>query len=328
MCLAPRTLETGVVIPCHNCKQCRLNAIYDWVGRNIAESKTSVASHVINLTYGRGEHGEVLHPRAVLLTYRDVQLWLKLWRKDGFPLRYFVSGEFGSEFSRAHWHVVVHWQERVPKLVLEKRYNEGHWPHGFSYVQAADLRGIRYAAKYIQKAQAPREGIHVNEPPRMSKKPPLGARYFEQLAAKLVEQGLSPQDLRYTFPGVTTRAKNGETRPTYFRLAERSAELFLDAYLRLWKQAHGNAEYPHSDLLRLYESYGRIIYDEENVGKVYEVRDNGNRLTNRFRLVPPVVPDRVREEQAAEIESRYPYPNRFRWLDEGDVERELERRGL
>lgn len=331
MCLSPRMLPTGVIIPCQECVQCRLNAINDWVGRNIAEAKTSVASHCIDLTYGRGEAGEVLHERALLLTYSDVQLYLKRWRAEGYKLRYFATGEFGSFKGRAHWHLIVHWQDKVPEFELDKRVNEPHWEHGFSWVRPPTIENIRYNCKYIQKGMGPRDGFKIIEPPRMSKYPPLGAEYFRRLALTYVKQGMAPQDLRYTFPGIRRKdKKTGEEVPVYFVLRERSAELFLQAYLDAWRSEHGRAEYPHSDLLRLFESYGRIVYDEANVGKVYNPRDYGRR---------PVELDTGKAVRAAEAEadaksleeslrqSRY-WNHQFRWRDDTDVERELDRRGV
>lgn len=327
MCLAPTTLPNGVVIPCHVCKQCRINAIYDWVGRNLAESLTAKGSHCIDLTYGRGEAGEVLHERAVLLTFSDVQKWIKLWRRHGYKLRYFVTGEFGSANGRAHWHAIVHWQDKVPTFQEDKRIMAPHWEHGFSYVRKANFERIRYVCKYIQKGQGEIGGFKVIEPPRMSKKPPLGTDYFDNLAYQYVKQGIAPQDLRYTFPGVRTKAGERE-RPVYFRLMERSAELFLEAYLRWWGEVWPGRARPASEIVDLFESYGRIIYDESLIGRAHDWRDYGNRPVELEVRKMREVPDDVREEQLRAAQSRGEssyWNHKWKWLDEGDVEREVAR---
>lgn len=337
MCKSPVTLRNGVIVPCHECSQCRTAAIFDWVGRNIAESITSKATHCIELTYGRGLSGEVLHERAVYLTYSDVQKWLKRWRRhdeDGlaYPVRYFVTGEFGSRFGRAHWHVIMHWQDRVPRFRLGERYNEEHWEHGFTFAKKANAEKIRYVCKYIQKGQVRRfvdEGEKIVEPPRMSKKPPLGAAYFYRLARQYAEQGIAPQDLMYTFPGVTTKEKDGTERPTYFVLREKSAELFLTAFLQHWRELHPGRDYPHSDVLRLFEEYGRVVYDEALIGRSMDPHDWGRAVKTeiRHKARRDFVPDRVREEQAAEAVSRGAaayFNHKFRWLSEAQALREID----
>lgn len=318
--------------------------MYDWVGRNLAEAQTSKASHCIDLTYGRDEAGEVLHERSVLLSYLDVQHWLKRLRRAGYPSRYFVTGEYGSWKGRAHWHVCIHWQKKVPVFEdYRERIIHPSWPHGFMWVRPPTLREVRYVCKYIQKAQGPRGLAEVVEQPRMSKKPPLGARYFADLAAKMVAQGVVPQDLNYTFPGVLT-GKPGAQRPLYFRLRERSAELYLEAWLRAWRERHGAADYPRSDLLRNYESYGRVIYDEESmaprvngIAQPYNWRDYGARplsaADRQSMKAPPRVPDEVRDEQLREAQERESreksaryFNHQWKWLDESDVNREIEKR--
>ena len=69
MCINPSPLPDGTLIGCRNCKQCFGRRILDWQGRCIAESKTTAAANAITLTYGRSARNEVLHPRAVVLTY-------------------------------------------------------------------------------------------------------------------------------------------------------------------------------------------------------------------------------------------------------------------
>lgn len=263
MCIAPVTLGDGTVVACRECWQCRERAINDWVGRNIAESKTSVASHAVTLTYGRNSANDVDHERAVILTYSDVQKYLKLLRRHGYPVRYFVTGEFGSLKGRAHWHVILHWQDKVPPHVLDKRFNEEHWPHGWSHWTEPNAAQIRYNCKYIQKdmGDAAQQG-HL----AMSKKPPLGMRYFEDLARQYVRQGLSPQSLEYGWPDVLRRRSNRDARqePIRFRLKDRPAELFLEFFIAEWTRVHGT-RWPVSELVDLFAEYGRVVVDENKV---------------------------------------------------------------
>ena len=273
MCTAPNMLSDGSLVACRKCEQCKDHRTLDWVGRCIAESKTCVAATSITLTYGRDEHGNVSHARAAILSYSDVQKYFKQLRNRGYPCRYFVTGEMGSKKGRAHWHGIIFWQEKVPismtdygnnawnawnpampverAIEWEKRFFEPCWPHGYSHwepVREGHMRGsIAYACKYIHK--------DVNDAASqsklaMSKRPPLGARYFEQRAQRFVDEGISPQDRFYQFPH-EAKQKNGT--PLRFRLAGKSAELFCQHFIDKWRAQRPGQHWPHSDWLEEYE---------------------------------------------------------------------------
>ena len=238
MCLQPGLLSDGTEIACRKCWQCQERKIDDWVGRCIAENKTAIAAHSITLTYGRDELGEEDHFRAAWLTYSDVQKFFKRLRKAKYKFRYLVCGEYGSEKGRAHWHLIIFWLNRVPEHELTtsrwipKRFNNRYWPHGYQHWEKAHAKNIRYVCKYIQKdiGKDEKQG-HLS----MSKKPPIGYDYFNNLAQKYVDAGLAPQDLKYRFPDV--RKQDGS--PKEFHMTGTTARNFIDAYKALWKQQYG-----------------------------------------------------------------------------------------
>lgn len=259
MCISPRLLVNGALVPCRNCWQCKANRVNDWVGRCIAESQTAVGWSAITLTYGPDAEGNKHHARTAILTYSDVQKYFKLLRRHGYPLRYLVVGEFGSKKGRTHWHMVVFWTKRVPKHIvidpktgeerevdmpLRVRFNERHWPHGFSEWDTGNVAAIRYVCKYISKDvfDAERQG-QIG----LSKVPPLGAAYFRGLARRYVEQGISPRKPEYHFPDV--RDKEGQT--CKFRLTGVSLDRFLQAFLDSWEALRGGHP-PPSELLEAY----------------------------------------------------------------------------
>lgn len=246
MCIAPNILTDGTNVACHECWQCYEQSINDWVGRNIAESKTSVACHAVTLTYGRNSADDVDHPRAAILTYSDVQKYLKLLRRHGYPVRYFVTGEFGSKKGRAHWHIMLYWQDKVPGHILDKNFMEEHWPHGWSFWTKPTPHAVRYNCKYIQKDMGDdqRQG-HL----AMSKKPPLGTAYFRDRAERYVEQGLAPQSLEYTFADVKRRKKDGSREIVPFVLKDRPAELFLQHWVETWNRRRFVEDHPASPVL-------------------------------------------------------------------------------
>lgn len=263
MCKEPSELPDGTKVVCRKCEQCLGNRINDWVGRNIAESKVSDQSFAVTLTYGRNEANEKIHERTVALTYSDFQKYLKLLRRHGYNVRYFVTGEYGSLNGRAHWHALLYFTGGHP--YYENRnptFMEEHWPHGYSFWDAKPSYGAaRYACKYILKntddAGAQTFG------PMPSKKPPLGMTYFEQLAERYVKDGLSPQSLEYSFPDVRFTKKDGTREFVKFWLRDRTAELFLDHFLLKWKEAYQDLEPPKSELVELYVEYGRVVKNEQ-----------------------------------------------------------------
>lgn len=260
MCISPLTLNDGTAIACRQCWQCREHTVNDWVGRNIAESKTAKASHAVTLTYGRNRAGDADHERANILTYSDVQKFFKRLRKAGYPVRYFVTGEFGSTKGRAHWHVMLYWQDQVPEVKLDTDcFTFEHWPHGFSQWTKPTAHAVRYNCKYIQKdmGDAERQG-HL----AMSKKPPLGAAYFARMAEQFVRQGLAPQSLEYRFPDVRRRKEDGTERVVPFLLGGRSAELFLDHYVEAWEAAYPGREVPPSELVNNWVEFGATSVPE------------------------------------------------------------------
>lgn len=266
MCVAPNHLADGTAVACHECWQCRNAKVDDWVGRCIAESRTSAATNAITLTYGRDKqvksitYGEAEHERAIVLTYSDVQKWLKKLRFNGFPLRYFVTGEYGSRKGRSHWHVIVFWLDKAPEHKLDEMFAEKHWEHGHSMWTAPQYANFRYNTKYILKdmGEAERQG-HLS----MSKKPPLGAEYFARLARRYAQEGLAPQGdaeqapehgwdgwslgrFQYTFPEAVR--ENGSR--VIFHLRDTSERLFLQAYVDAWRELQGGKPMPSSKLVQ------------------------------------------------------------------------------
>lgn len=277
MCISPNILNDGTKTACHRCWQCRERAISDWVGRNIAEMKTAKACHAVTLTYGRNDANAEEHERSVVLTYSDVQRFLWLLRRHGYPVRYFVAGEFGTKKGRAHWHIILYWQDRVPDNIplrqnwMFARYGEDgkqaqdekgepalFWPHGWTYWQKVTPHTARYVCKYLQKGMG---DDAAQGKLQMSKYPPLGTEYFEGLAERYVKQGLAPQSLEYSFAGVRKRERNGRMVDWKYMLSGRTAELFLDQYIAAWNRLKGDQPRPKSPLVDLWEEHGAIVHD-------------------------------------------------------------------
>ena len=158
---------------------------------------------------------------ACTLVYSDVQKFLKRLRRSGYSVRYIVAGEYGSNKGRAHWHIILFFDGAAPDVELDVRFDWKFWPHGFSYFQRPDYRGFRYVLKYALKDQDLQVSIgHLG----MSKRPPLGEKYFQQLAQHYVDAALAPQSYSYAIDGQE------------FWMQGKTRENFILTFLRLWEE--------------------------------------------------------------------------------------------
>lgn len=108
-----------VKIPCGKCIGCRLDYSRQWANRCMLEAQYYPEGTVwfATITYNNAYAPKVLteDPEtgkkvpALSLRKRDFQLWMKRLRK-AFPdtkIRFFASGEYGSETFRPHYHAIL-----------------------------------------------------------------------------------------------------------------------------------------------------------------------------------------------------------------------------
>lgn len=243
MCNNPTTLPDGTIVACRSCDICTDNLTNDWVGRCLAESRTSVGTHSVTLTYGRDKDGVDRHERTSVLTYSDIQIWLKRLRNHGYPARYLVAGEYGTLKGRAHWHVIVFWQEKVMPVKMYQRYWDAHWEHGHQVWKRPEPSHVKYCCKYIRKDQ---KDTNAQSKFQFSKVPPIGAHYFINKAKEMVENGLVPRDRFYTFPEAR-RKKSRELIKFYLKGA--TWDLFMGAYCEAWEKKYPWKDFPPSEIL-------------------------------------------------------------------------------
>lgn len=245
MCIAPIKLDDGTEVGCRECWQCRKRRVNDYVGRCIAESKFAKKTYAVTLTYD-GDQGV----NAVTLIYKDVQDFLKRLRKN-YKCRYIVTGEYGSAKGRSHWHIILFFQDNWPEVTSNKRVDWKYWKHGFAYFQEPDWKGFEYCLKYVLKDQTSRQSdSHL----AMSKKPPLGHEFFQQLAKQHVEQALVPQTYFYKFGDV----RDYKNREKGFMMQGKTRENFMETFINEWEE-----KYDHEPLSEIVNDYYDDITDIE-----------------------------------------------------------------
>ena len=251
MCIAPVKLDDGTEVGCRECWQCRKRRVKDYVGRCIAESKFSKKTYAVTLTYD-GDQGV----NAVTLIYKDVQDFLKRLRKK-HKCRYIVTGEYGSAKGRSHWHIILFFKDSWPEVTSNKRVDWKYWKHGFSYFQEPDWKGFEYCLKYVLKDQTSRQSdSHL----AMSKKPPLGNEFFQQLAKQYVEQALVTQTYFYKFGDV----RDYKNREKGFMMQGKTRENFMETFVNEWEDKYSHE--PLSELVTdYYDDITEIEYTDEEL---------------------------------------------------------------
>ena len=259
MCITPTMLNNGVEVSCRKCWQCRKRRVDDLVGRCIAESKFANKTYAATLTYG-GEAGV----NAATLVYKDVQDFLKRLRKK-YSVRYIVAGEYGTKKNRAHWHIILFFDKEYPEVENNKRVNWEYWDKGFTYFQEADWKGFRYVLKYVLKDQDERVKVsHL----AMSKKPPLGDKYFKELAKQHVEEMVLPRNIFYKFRDV----KNSRNKIKEFCMQGKTKDLFIRRIRWRWYKKYGK-----EPMNEMFEEY----FENETKPQEFDVEMETKRLHDK-----------------------------------------------
>lgn len=222
MCISPSHIwiERGptweqMPVPCKMCWRCKQNRVNDYVARCLAEASTSQISCAITLTYAPRDdlYDKMLNPA-------HFQLFMKLLRRAGHKVRYFVAGEYGDLKGRAHFHAILFFEKLADGDGVAPSYNPNHrlnpsssarfcrqvphkemshireWPHGHVKVDwNFSERSVRYVAKYLLAENKNNAWFSL------SKKPALGAAFFAQKAAVARDLGVLPSSFNYLPPG-------------------------------------------------------------------------------------------------------------------------------
>lgn len=181
-----------VSVPCGKCPACLQNKRASWGFRLSQELKNSETASFITLTYADKKN-------TGSLSKIDVTLFLKrlrencmkvvemdhsyyesgLKRSERVKLRYFLTGEYGSNTNRPHYHMLLFNHPVLTEMELYELINRS-WKNGFSYIGSVTEASIAYVAKYLLKGSVTPEGCE--EPfSFMSKRPGIGVEYIERM---------------------------------------------------------------------------------------------------------------------------------------------------
>lgn len=131
-CLSPLTFKkNGLIqtVPCGKCLSCLSRRRSSWSFRLNQEMRVSTSAHFLTLTYS--DENLPRSPTGFpVVVKRDVQLWLKRFRKllSPFKVRYFAVSEYGTQTFRPHYHVILF---NFPNHLDINVLLEKSWTHGF-----------------------------------------------------------------------------------------------------------------------------------------------------------------------------------------------------
>lgn len=193
-------------LPCGQCVGCKLDYSRQWANRCMLELGYHKSSYFCTFTYD-DEHlpkgyscdlatGECISPVASLRR-RDAQLLLKRIRKR-FPeqkIRFFGSGEYGTQTLRPHYHIILFGLELNDLETYKKGDKVGFyynspslsscWPNGYTVVAKVTWDTCAYVARYCLKKHAVsgvdayKKACIEPEFSMCSRRPGIGRQYYE-----------------------------------------------------------------------------------------------------------------------------------------------------
>ena len=151
-----KTLKIDLV-PCGKCPACIENRLNDWVFRVQQESDWSLNSYFVTLTYNDENLPDYVNKEDVQKFFKRLRQNCKPPKSRKYPdsrfppLKYFLTSEYGEQFSRPHYHAII--MNVIPLDDAESPHDviESSWNKGFISVFPTTSGRIRYVLKYMFK---------------------------------------------------------------------------------------------------------------------------------------------------------------------------------
>lgn len=263
MCVHPYIKEIDGVLtplPCGHCIECYKTYQRDWNFRLEQELKQSPC-WFITLTYNdwnlpvmsfNGEYQSCVFPS-------EVQRFMKRYRKltKYHPCRYFAVGEYGGNYNRAHYHILLFTDlyQNVSQCYNDiiKAWTLDGTLQGFVYCKFALKEHFHYLTKYVNK---------------LDKRPHL-MKPFKLMSKSLGLSFLSDSMLEYfntTFSRTVVHDGHTVPLPRYYvkKLNDERFNWSLNYYGVKWSDFayYKHRPNPHQDSPRWFHDYFCHNYDE------------------------------------------------------------------
>lgn len=148
-------------LPCGQCIGCRLERSRQWAVRCVHENQMHADSCFLTLTYDDENlpiGGTLVKSHLSAFVKR---LHNRLLRSRGFGVRFYGCGEYGEQYGRPHYHVLIFGYDFSDKKFFQKNSRGENlyvsnelrelWPQGHSSIGAVTFDSAAYVARYIMK---------------------------------------------------------------------------------------------------------------------------------------------------------------------------------
>lgn len=186
-------------VPCGICSECLNNKARNWVSRLMLESKLHKYNYFITLTY------DDMFLTSHNLVPDDFTNFMKKFRVNlqrdfnYVGVRFYAVGEYGSEFARPHFHIILfsdidlssdfkyYKKNEFGDIVYTSEYLANIWKKGFVTIGNVSPSSCAYVARYTEKKQllSPlqkqnlRDKGIVPEFSRMSRRPGIASDFLD-----------------------------------------------------------------------------------------------------------------------------------------------------
>lgn len=194
-------------VPCGICSECLNNKARNWVSRLMLESRLHKYNYFLTLTY------DDMFLTSHNLVPDDFTSFMKKFRMNlqrdfnYFGVRFYGVGEYGEQFARPHFHIILFCDIDLSKdfkyykknefgdIVYTSDYLANIWKKGFVTIGNVSPSSCAYVARYTEKKQLltskqkedlRNKGI-VPEFSRMSRRPGIASDFLDLALDKFLD---------------------------------------------------------------------------------------------------------------------------------------------
>jgi hypothetical protein len=186
---------------CGQCLPCRISRRRIWTHRIFLEAMEHTVSTFITLTYD-DDHLPKTDEGLPTLRPRDLQLFIKRYRKVMPKFRFFAVGEYGDKTFRPHYHIAIFGGDPCSSGICTRGLSgsccragnilAAAWGLGLCHIGLLTVQSAQYIAGYVTKkmTSADDERLQGRHPEfsRMSNRPGIGAFFCDDVASDLLDK--------------------------------------------------------------------------------------------------------------------------------------------
>lgn len=178
-----------LTVPCGKCAVCKQNRRLEWAIRLTEEAKDYLKSSFVTLTYKEDIELPDKYKHYGNINKTHLQNFIKRLRnKTKKKIRYYAVGEYGSQTSRPHYHVIIFGLGVDDSRIIQDswsdyiRNDECNRPLyetiGNVYIGDVNIRSMMYVAKYHTNKTDYPDGL---EPPFCLMSKGIGRNYIARM---------------------------------------------------------------------------------------------------------------------------------------------------